>query len=88
MVAHPGLPDNHEFIIGKVLRAPIVFREAEAETMKWACYSISRTIRRLIHLRELAIAGAPLRSYFDPEFAEGQIIEGRAPLAEKLAAAT
>jgi hypothetical protein len=88
VVAHPGLPDNHKFIIGKVLRAPIVFREAEAETLKWACYSISRTIGRLIHLRELAIAGHRYGSYFDPEFAEGQIIEGRARLAEKLAAAT
>ena len=77
MVAHPGIADNRDFIINKVLHAPDAFREEEADTVKWANYTIARTIGSLIHLRELAIAGHRYGSYIDPEFTEVQILAGR-----------
>ena len=89
LLEHPGIADNRTYIVGKVLRAPVVFQEAEAErSAEWACTAISRRTGALVHLRELAIAGHRLGWYVDPEHTETQIIAGRAHLAARLAAAS
>lgn len=88
LMADPGLAPNRDFITGRVVEAPAVFADANAETsVKWACHRLSRTLGALILLGELGAAGHPYADWYDVEEVDRLIATGRALLAARLSMA-